>query len=83
MTHGFQGAVFAKPHCAVGEPVSPAAEHARFETLAACTSTGSNLTLALDRILPGVTQAVQAAGQLALPCPGAGRYRRYSGRTAD
>jgi hypothetical protein len=54
----------------VGEPVSPAAEHARFETLPAYTGTGSNLTLALDSILPGVTPAVQAAGQLVFHCLG-------------
>ncbi|WP_164707997.1 metallophosphoesterase [Paraburkholderia phosphatilytica] len=64
MATGFKGATFAKQRRKVGNPVSPAAEHARFEPLPAYTGTGSDLVLMLDSILPGATADATKAGQL-------------------
>jgi hypothetical protein len=59
---GFKGASFAKARRPVGEPVSPAAAHARF--IPPPPFTAQSLTLPLDAILPGVTDEVTAAGKL-------------------
>jgi predicted phosphodiesterase len=59
---GFQGANFAKQHRPQGDPVSPAAQHARFITPPPFTA--QSLTLPLEAILPGVTEQIKQAGCL-------------------
>ena len=55
MAEGFKGATFAKARRDVGNPISPAADHPRFEPLPPYTGTGSDLVLLLESILPGIT----------------------------
>ncbi|MGF6933598.1 putative phosphodiesterase [Paraburkholderia sp. UCT70] len=64
MAQGFTGATFAKARRQVGDPVSPAAPHPRFEALPAYTGTGSDLVLMLESILPGITAKASKAGKL-------------------
>jgi calcineurin-like phosphoesterase family protein len=61
-TKSYLGASFAKPHRETGDPVSPAAEHARF--VPPPPFTAQSLTLPLEAILPGITEKVRKAGSL-------------------
>jgi len=62
MVAGFQGASFAKPTRDLGNPVSPTSDDPRFQPLPPFT--GTSLTLPLEAILPGVTNATREAGRL-------------------
>jgi len=64
MAQGFKGATFAKARREVGNPISAAAEHPRFEALPPYTGTGSDLVLMLESILPGITAKAAEAGKL-------------------
>jgi hypothetical protein len=61
-SQGFQGSNFAKPRRGTGNPVSPAAEHARF--IPPPPFTGVSLTLPLTAILPNIQKEAEEAGQL-------------------
>jgi predicted phosphodiesterase len=59
-TKGYKGATFSKQRRGVGDPVSPAAEHARYIQPPAFI--GTSLTLPLEAVLPGVTAQAKKDG---------------------